>query len=822
VRCVRPRSVAALFVFFAAPAAAQLPLPQVEKGPSVRLASDSLIDRIEAFHSRMEKLRAERKEKNDRERGRLEELRRQYDDSLRVESNVLPPEGFDPAVAERVIEIVAREDELIDEAIGLAERALSLSRHEPEDDKAVVTFDDAIEVLLAARRTENEAAASEAIAERMQLASEVEADLDAGSSLADRLASHEWRLRQVEGDHAQAEALELAARARSARSRADSARARLRAEPPDVARAEKDLERTATEVRAKKEQLEGDKKGLRRAPPPKGLDSSAARALEDARLAASLARLDLVDRRRQALDAKVDRARARAVAIRSIAHRAPAEWPRELGLGLVSAQLAAFAQQRSSTDALIARIREREDELPPSSQLASALRDRRIVLEEALGAVRESYQHYEAIQVMHSLARPAGAGGGPMSVELAIILTLVVLISGGLLMTHGLRYIHRLVLPPTGKLHLSERQAARLDTTISLLWPVIVSGICGSVIVWPIWSLEITMVEALEAIDHPLFFVDETPVSVFSMIELLFAVWASVVLSRVIRDFLARRVYENLGWDIGLTNAVNTLVHYVVILVGIIVGIRFIGIGASSLAILFGILGIGIGFGLRNITENFISGLIILAERPIKIGDFIEIGESVEGQIESISARSTTVVTRDNVSVIIPNSEFVAQRVVNWSHGDPKVRIAIPVGVAYGSDTDLVRRTLLDVARKHGQVLKKPHAEVYFRSFGASSLDFVLLVWIDEQYHRFRIASDLHFAVEKAFRKVGIGIAFPQLDLHVKSVSMRASLALHPELAPDEGPHPDTLDLPDPKQKLHASSAPMSLPDGRTKGHKPT
>jgi small-conductance mechanosensitive channel len=184
--------------------------------------------------------------------------------------------------------------------------------------------------------------------------------------------------------------------------------------------------------------------------------------------------------------------------------------------------------------------------------------------------------------------------------------------------------------------------------------------------------------------------------------------------------------------------------------------------------VIAGALGIGLGFGLQNIVSNFVSGLVILAERPIALGDRIEVG-SVAGQVRQISLRSTTVVTNDNISIIVPNSDLVTQAITNWSHGDPRVRIRVPVGVAYGTDPEKMRSVLLAVAEAHPDVLKEPAAAVFFDSFGDSSLNFELAVWTVNRAHaprRFR--SEINFAIEKALRENNIEIPFPQRVVHLR------------------------------------------------------
>lgn len=265
-----------------------------------------------------------------------------------------------------------------------------------------------------------------------------------------------------------------------------------------------------------------------------------------------------------------------------------------------------------------------------------------------------------------------------------------------------------------------------------------------------------------------LFAVGDKEVTLYAIASLLAVVAVTVLVNRFIGRFLRQQVFAYFNWDEGIRHAVAAVVRYLVLFAGIALGLEFIGIGFGALALFAGVIGIGIGFGLQTIANNFISGLIILFERPIKIGDFVDAG-GLEGRVEEIQARATTLVTRDNVSVIVPNSEFVGGRVVNWSHGSDTVRLHIPVGVAYGSDVETVRKVLRGVADTHEKVLRHPDARVWFKGFGDSSLDFELLVWTEDFEGKHQLASDLNYAIDRAFRERGITIPFPQRDLHIKS-----------------------------------------------------
>jgi small-conductance mechanosensitive channel len=255
-----------------------------------------------------------------------------------------------------------------------------------------------------------------------------------------------------------------------------------------------------------------------------------------------------------------------------------------------------------------------------------------------------------------------------------------------------------------------------------------------------------------------------------------------IYISRKLTNLLADRLLARKNIDIGVRQATATILRYILITAGFIVILQTAGIDLTALNVLAGAVGIGVGFGLQNIVNNFISGLIILFERPIKVGDRIEVG-NVEGDVVYIKARSTTVVTNDNIAIIVPNSNFITQNVVNWSHVGESVRFKVPVSVSYASDVRLVEKLLLEVADENTDVLKDPPPGVRFLEFGESGLLFELRVWSSRLMHRKgRLISNLNFAIIGKFRKHNIEIPFPQREIHIhtKENSSRAS-------SPEEG-----------------------------------
>ncbi len=276
------------------------------------------------------------------------------------------------------------------------------------------------------------------------------------------------------------------------------------------------------------------------------------------------------------------------------------------------------------------------------------------------------------------------------------------------------------------------------------------------------------------ALDYPLLELGTAHLTLAALIKFGALVALVFGAESVLRKRLMRRVLARTHLEPSLQYACSKFAGYVFIAVGLYIALKMVGIDLSSLALVAGAIGVGVGLGLQNVISNFVSGLIILAERPIALGDRVEV-DGVAGKVTQIKLRSTTVVTNDNISIIVPNSNFVTNTVVNWSHGDPKVQIRLPIGVAYGTDPEKLRRVLLEVAAAHPKVLKSPEPNVYFEAFGDSAMNFELGVWTAEMLsspRRFR--SELNFAMEKALRENGIQIPFPQRDLHLRSGSFVA------------------------------------------------
>ncbi len=272
-----------------------------------------------------------------------------------------------------------------------------------------------------------------------------------------------------------------------------------------------------------------------------------------------------------------------------------------------------------------------------------------------------------------------------------------------------------------------------------------------------------------------------SPASIIAGIVIFLIV---LVFARAFRRWLEETYLPTTRLDVGLRNSIATGTYYVGAAIAIGVAITYAGIDLSNFALIAGALSVGIGFGLQSIVSNFVSGLILLAERPIKAGDWIVVGNE-QGTVRKISVRATEIETFDRASVIIPNSDLISGTVMNWTHSDSLGRFVILVGVSYDSDPEQVRDLLLEIVNDHPDVLSFPEPMVFFLDFGASSLDFRIHGFLRDINQTLAVRSDLRFTIIKRFREAGIEIPFPQSDLHVRSVTPEAAAALAGRSTPE-------------------------------------
>jgi len=274
-------------------------------------------------------------------------------------------------------------------------------------------------------------------------------------------------------------------------------------------------------------------------------------------------------------------------------------------------------------------------------------------------------------------------------------------------------------------------------------------------------------------LNYTIFTLGEARITPLNIIYLILLTVALFWISNKLKSILIDRVLTRTPLDIGAQQAIGTIVRYLLLLVGFLVILQTVGINLTTLNVLAGAIGIGVGFGLQNIASNFISGLIILFERPVKVGDRIEVN-NVNGRVISIGARSTRIRTNDNITIIVPNSKFIEENVVNWSFENNIVRFRVPIGVGYDSDLRLVKKILMSIAAENPDVLKEPSSAVRLIKFNDSSIDLELWVWTKAKLQRKgAFISDLNFAIWEKFRDNNIEIPFPQTDLHIKSGKMK-------------------------------------------------
>ena len=265
-----------------------------------------------------------------------------------------------------------------------------------------------------------------------------------------------------------------------------------------------------------------------------------------------------------------------------------------------------------------------------------------------------------------------------------------------------------------------------------------------------------------------LFEINKTAVTPSSILMFLIFIAFFAMTSRVLQRVLRAQVFSRMSIDTGMQYTLTRITHYLIMIVGAVVAFQFIGIDLTGLAIILGFLSVGIGFGLQNITSNFVAGLILLLERPIKVGDRVILGNQ-EGDVVEIKMRSTTIRTLNNIAVIVPNSEFVSSKLENWSYGDQNVRVDIDIGVSYESNLEMVMRSLLEVAGEHAEVLKHPAADVLHMGFGDSAWNMRLRIWLEHPRRHPQVRSEINCAIVQKFRQNGLEIPFPQRDLHLRS-----------------------------------------------------
>ena len=258
----------------------------------------------------------------------------------------------------------------------------------------------------------------------------------------------------------------------------------------------------------------------------------------------------------------------------------------------------------------------------------------------------------------------------------------------------------------------------------------------------------------------------------------IFVNWLAKLVEKVVYNLNSTRAGSSI--NASSLYALSRISRYIILLIGIVVGLNFIGFDLSSLVLLGGALGVGIGFGLQNIFNNLVSGIIILLEQTLKVGDFVDLESGVMGRVSEVNMRYTRITTNDEVDIIVPNSEFINGRVINWTLGNLNRRMHIPFGVAYGTDKELVEQCALNAAHSLSYTIEdnQKKTDVWLINFGDSSLDFELVVWVGPEGVRApaKVHAKFLWAIETELGKAGIEIPFPQRDLHVKSGALDINL----------------------------------------------
>ncbi len=261
----------------------------------------------------------------------------------------------------------------------------------------------------------------------------------------------------------------------------------------------------------------------------------------------------------------------------------------------------------------------------------------------------------------------------------------------------------------------------------------------------------------------PLFHIQKTPVTVNALLGALLCVLLACLASHLLQRTLTRKVFPRVKLAGGLQYAFLRLTHYLFLSLGVVLGLQWVGLDLSNLAFVAGLIGVGVGFGLQHIASNLVAGIILLFERPIKIGDRISIG-SVHGDVHQINMRSTTVLTPDHIAIIVPNSDFITGQVINWSHEDPRVQFHLKVNVSYQSDLKRAQSLLLETALAHPSVLKPPAPQVICVAFGDTGVQMELLVWVADPKIGVLVLSDLYEQVLPLLIEAGIEIPVPALS----------------------------------------------------------
>ena len=321
-----------------------------------------------------------------------------------------------------------------------------------------------------------------------------------------------------------------------------------------------------------------------------------------------------------------------------------------------------------------------------------------------------------------------------------------------------------------------------MDTPLKIIWNLTIFFLQIGVWMWVLFYISQVFplvrswrYQIYQTLDTNIFSLGESQYSALDLLLLLMLTIALWFLIRIFTILFKQNILSKTGANRALQDVISIIIQYVLSFLGIIILWQIWGFDVSSLAILVSVLGVGIGFGLQNIANNFISGLIITIERPIQIGDFIKVGD-LQGKVQKIGPRSTVIKTMDKVTIIIPNSRFLESDVINWNYDDPLSRLRIPIGVAYGSNIKKVRLALLEAVKSHPDILLTPRPQVWFHEFADSSLNFEVCVWIREPARQLQLRSELNYRIAASLYRYNIEIPFPQRDFHLRSPKLEKAI----------------------------------------------
>ncbi|HSJ13283.1 MAG TPA: mechanosensitive ion channel domain-containing protein [Longimicrobiales bacterium] len=334
------------------------------------------------------------------------------------------------------------------------------------------------------------------------------------------------------------------------------------------------------------------------------------------------------------------------------------------------------------------------------------------------------------------------------------------------------------VSDPGIRRHLALRVAVRLAHRLIFLVQIF-TVIAAVLVLLDVWQLAESPIATWQRVIDIGFDAGPIRVTIGRILLGALVLYIAVVVSWLIRNVVQSEVYRRWDLDRGVGESINRLVHYFLITIGIFVALAVLGVELRNFAIVAGALGIGIGFGLQNLVSNFASGLILLFERPVRVGDTVIVGNEW-GTITKIGLRSTIMLTFDQSEMIVPNTDLVSEKVVNWTLTNPTARVIMEVGVAYGTDIPTVLNILAEAGATHELTLSDPPPEALFMGFGDSSLDFELRVWVKAIRSRLQVRSVILTEIQRRFDEAGIAVPFPQRDLHVRSVDAAAARALNP------------------------------------------